>query len=45
MMLDVLNKEIEGICKKHKLVGANVALYDSERIVYIHNYGYANKEQ
>ena len=44
-MYDLLNKEIDGICKKHKLVGANVALYDSERILYSYNYGYANKEQ
>lgn len=44
-MYDLLNKEIDGICKKHKLVGANVALYDSERILYSYNYGYANKGQ
>ena len=44
-MNDLLNKELEKICKKNKLVGANVALFDSEQIVYSYNYGYANKEQ
>ena len=44
-MNDLLNKELEKICKKNKLVGANVALYDSERILYSYNYGYANKGQ
>ncbi|MBQ9761866.1 MAG: beta-lactamase family protein [Oscillospiraceae bacterium] len=43
--MDNLNRVLEKICTKHKLVGANVALYDSERIVYSYNYGYANKEQ
>lgn len=44
-MDSMLNVELDKICKKHRLVGANVALYDSERIVYSFNYGYANKEQ
>ena len=42
-MNDLLNKELEKICKKNKLVGANVALYDSERILYSYNYGYETK--
>lgn len=41
----LLNEKIEKICKKHKLVGANVALYDSKQIVYSYNYGFVNKEQ
>lgn len=44
-MSDLLNKEIEKICKKNKLMGANVLLFDSEQIVYSYNYGYANKGQ
>lgn len=44
-MKDLLNKEIEKICRKNKLMGANVVLFDKEQIVYSYNYGYANKER
>ncbi len=44
-MKDLLNKEIEKICKKNKLMGTNVVLFDKEQIIYSFNYGYVNKEQ
>lgn len=44
-MKELLNKEIEKICKKYRLMGANVALFDEEQIIYSYNYGYANKGQ
>lgn len=44
-MMELLNKEIEKICKKNRLMGANVALFNNERIVYSYNYGYVNKAQ
>lgn len=44
-MKDLLNKEIEKICRKNKLMGANVVLFDKDQIVYGYYYGYANKEQ
>lgn len=44
-MKDLLNKEIEKICRKNKLMGANVVLFDKEQIVYNYYYGYANKER
>ncbi len=40
-----IDKQNEKLCKKHKVVGANVALFNSEGIVYTYNYGYINKEQ
>lgn len=39
-----LDKQIKRLCKKHKVVGANVALFNSKGILYAHNYGYINKE-
>ncbi len=44
-MKELLNKEIEKICKKYQLMGANVVLFDEEQILYSYNYGYANKGQ
>lgn len=44
-MKDLLNKEIEKICKKNKLMGANVVLFDKEQIIYDFNFGYVNKKQ
>jgi len=44
-MRELLNKDIEKICKKYRLMGANVALFDEEQIIYSYNYGYANKGQ
>ncbi len=40
-----LTKEIQKICKKSKLVGANVALFDNNQILYSYNYGYINKAE
>ncbi len=42
-MKELLNKEIDKICKKNRLMGANVVLFNDEQIVYSYNYGYANK--
>ena len=44
-MKELMDKRNETICKKKKLMGANVVLFNSEHIVYHYNYGYANKEQ
>jgi len=40
---ELLNKEINKICKKNRLMGANVVLFNDEQIIYSYNYGYANK--
>lgn len=40
-----MNKILEKLCKKSKAVGANVALFDNEKILYSYNYGYINNEQ
>lgn len=40
-----MDKKLKKLCKKHNLVGANIALFDSERIIYSYSYGYANKAQ
>lgn len=42
-MKELLNKEINKICKKNRLMGANVVLFNDEQIIYSYNYGYANK--
>lgn len=42
-MRELLNKEIDKICKKNRLMGANVVLFNEEQIVYSYNFGYANK--
>jgi len=42
-MKNLLNAEIEKICRKSKLMGANIVLFDKEQIVYDYYYGYANK--
>ena len=44
-MKELLNKEIEKICKKNRLMGVNVVLFDDVQILYSYNYGYANKGQ
>ena len=44
-MKQQLNKDLESICKKNKLVGANILLFDSRQILYSYNYGYGNKER
>lgn len=36
-MKDLLNKEMEKICRKNKLIGANVVLFDKDQIVYNYN--------
>lgn len=38
-----LDRENEKVCKKNKLTGANLVLFDSNQIIYSYNYGYANK--
>jgi len=42
-MNNLLDRELEKICRKSRLTGANIALYDNEKILYSYNYGYANK--
>ena len=44
-MNNILNRELEKICKKSKLMGANIVLYDNEKVLYSYNYGYVNKVQ
>ena len=44
-MDNLLNRELKILCKKSKLMGANVVLFDREKILYSYNYGYANKAQ
>ena len=44
-MNNLLDRELEKICNKSRLTGANIALYDNEKILYSYNYGYANKAQ
>lgn len=41
----MLNKKLEELCKKSKVVGTNVALFDSKGIIYNYNYGFASKEK
>ena len=41
----MLNKKLEKLCKKSKVVGVNVALFDSNGMIYNYNYGFANKEK
>lgn len=40
-----LDKKLKILCKKNKMVGVNVALFDSKGMLYHYNYGYANKEK
>lgn len=40
----MLDKKLEKQCKKCKMVGVNVALFDSKGIIYNYNYGFVNKE-
>lgn len=40
-----LDNKLTKMCKKSKVVGVNVALFDGEEIIYNYNYGYANKEK
>lgn len=42
-MNNLLDRELEKICRKSRFTGANIALYDNEKILYSYNYGYANK--
>ena len=44
-MNNLLDRELEKICKKSRLTGANAVLFDNEKILYSYNYGYANKAQ
>jgi len=39
-----INKEIAWMCWKNKVVGANVALFDNEKILYSYNYGCINED-
>ena len=39
-----IDKELYKLCKKSKVMGANVALFNGEEILYTYNYGYINKE-
>ena len=39
-----MNTLIRKLCKKSKVIGANIALFNNETILYDYNYGYANKE-
>lgn len=41
----MLDKKLKKLCKKSKVVGVNVALFDRKGIIYNYNYGYANKEK
>jgi len=41
----MLDKKLEKMCKKSKVVGANVALFNSKGIIYNYNYGFANKKK
>ncbi len=45
MDTQMLDKKLEKLCKKSKVVGINVALFNSEGIIYNYNYGFANKEK
>ena len=40
-----LDKKLKTLCKRNKMVGVNVALFDSKGMLYNYNYGYANKEK
>lgn len=40
-----LDKMLNRLCKRSKVVGANVALFSDKEIIYDYNYGYANKEE
>lgn len=40
-----MDKKFEKLCKKNKVVGANVALFDNQKVLYSYNYGYVNKEE
>ena len=44
-MNNSLDRELLKICRKNRLTGANIALYDNEKIIYSFNFGYANKAQ
>lgn len=44
-MNSLFNEELEKLCKKSRLTGANVVLFDNEKILFSYNYGYANKAQ
>lgn len=39
-----MNTKIKKLCKKSKVIGANIALFNNETILYEYNFGYANKE-
>lgn len=39
----MLDKKFYKMCKKSKMVGVNVALFNSKGIIYNYNYGFANK--
>ncbi len=39
----MLDKRLEKMCKRNKVVGINVALFDSNGILYSYNFGFANK--
>lgn len=41
--VEQINNEFEKLCRKSKVVGANVALFNGEEILYSYNYGYINK--
>ncbi len=41
----MLNKKLQKLCKRNKVTGANVALYNDKEILYSYNYGYANKAE
>lgn len=45
MDTQMLDKKLKKLCKKSKVIGVNVALFNSEKIIYNYNYGFANKEK
>ena len=45
MDVQTLNHTLDKMCKKGKAVGLNIALFDSEKILYNYHFGFANKEQ
>ena len=45
MDVQSLDKKLNKLCKRNKAVGVNVALFDSEKILYNYNFGFANREK
>lgn len=43
-MANLLDKEIEKLCRANRVAGTNIALFNKNEILYTYNYGYINKE-